>query len=151
MARVLIIGYGNTLRGDDGAGVRAAEALTPLLPECRCFTAAQLSAEHAEDLANADLAILLDADVRAQTVTFRTVEEGRGAGEPRSHSASPEFLLDLCRRVYGRVPERLVVAGIPAATFEFSEELTPRTSAAVDECVRRVVADVHAFLAAHPA
>jgi len=26
-ARVLVIGYGNTLRGDDGLGQRAAEAL----------------------------------------------------------------------------------------------------------------------------
>jgi hydrogenase maturation protease len=147
MPRVLIIGYGNTVRGDDAAGVRAVETLARELPQCECMTVAQLSAEHAEDISRADIAVLVDADVHASEVTVRTIAEGHGSGEPRSHAASPEFLLDLSRQIYGRVPQRMLVVGIPATSFDFSEQLTPQTASAVEESVRRVKAEVERFFA----
>jgi len=60
----LIIGYGNTLRGDDGAGPRVAEVVAGWsLPNVRAISAAQLTPELAEALAGAEVVIFVDAQV----------------------------------------------------------------------------------------
>ena len=47
----LVIGYGNTLRGDDGVGPRVAEAIEKLnLPGVRTLVCQQLSPEHADPI-----------------------------------------------------------------------------------------------------
>jgi hydrogenase maturation protease len=61
MARVLIVGYGNPLRGDDGLGWHAAEALRAALPEAEILAVHQLTPELAEDASRAELVIFLDA------------------------------------------------------------------------------------------
>ena len=69
----LVIGYGNTLRGDDGVGPRVAEAVGKLnLPGVRTLICQQLSPEHAE----------LISQARAVVTTRRkSVESDGGAGD----------------------------------------------------------------------
>jgi hydrogenase maturation protease len=59
----LVIGFGNPLRGDDGAGWRAAELIAADL-RARGVTVVgrhQLTLELAEDVSEADIVMLVDA------------------------------------------------------------------------------------------
>jgi hydrogenase maturation protease len=63
-AKLLVIGYGNTLRGDDGVGPRVAEAVERLqLPGVRTLICQQLSPEHAEMISQAERVVFVDAAV----------------------------------------------------------------------------------------
>ena len=66
--RVLIVGFGNTLRRDDGVGVRAAELLAadPRLATrpVEVRAAYQLLPEMALDMGSVSLVIFVDADLR---------------------------------------------------------------------------------------
>jgi Ni,Fe-hydrogenase maturation factor len=62
--RVLLIGYGNPLRQDDGAGWAVAEAISRhWRHQIKVVTGQQLVPEWAFDLADADLAFLVDAAI----------------------------------------------------------------------------------------
>ena len=60
---VLVIGYGNPLRGDDGAGWKAAELLAedPRLAGAVVLARHQLTPELADDVSRASLVVLVDA------------------------------------------------------------------------------------------
>jgi Ni,Fe-hydrogenase maturation factor len=60
---VLIIGYGNPLRSDDGVGWQAAELLTddPRLADAQILACHQLTPELAEDVSRAGFVVLIDA------------------------------------------------------------------------------------------
>ncbi|MGF1587982.1 MAG: hydrogenase maturation protease [Pleurocapsa sp.] len=63
----LVIGYGNTLRSDDGAGQSAANQIAAWgLPNVRSLAVHQLTPELAEDIANADTVIFVDAVISAK-------------------------------------------------------------------------------------
>src|SRR3954471_3504710 len=60
--KVLVIGYGNTLRSDDGVGPHIAiEAAAWGLPRLETIAVPQLTPELAELLASAELLIFVDA------------------------------------------------------------------------------------------
>ena len=72
MVKSLVIGYGNSLRSDDGIGVRVAEIVADwYLPEVRSLCLPQLTPELAADLAKVDLVIFVDA---CQTLDSDTVK-----------------------------------------------------------------------------
>jgi hypothetical protein len=60
---VLVVGYGNPLRGDDAVGWRVAESIVsdPRLAGAHVMTAHQLLPELAVELGEAGLAVLVDA------------------------------------------------------------------------------------------
>jgi Ni,Fe-hydrogenase maturation factor len=64
---VLVVGYGNSLRGDDGAGWHAAARLAadPRLTGARVLARHQLTPELAAEVATASLVVLVDATTDA--------------------------------------------------------------------------------------
>ncbi len=142
MERVLVIGYGNTLRGDDGLGPRAAEELESRwagrgLAHLFCL---QLTPELAMDLAEVDAVLFLDAscDLSPGEVDCREVTPPLADGTARSftHHMKPDTLLGLCRDLFGHSPRAwLVTAG--AADFDGGEKLTPTAEAALPRMVAR--------------
>src|SRR5690242_16044076 len=63
---LLIIGYGNTLRRDDGVGPRVAEAVESMaLPGVRALPCPMLTPELADPIARAQRVIFVDAAVDA--------------------------------------------------------------------------------------
>jgi hydrogenase maturation protease len=121
---VLVIGYGNTLRGDDGIGPAVAEAVAALgLPGVRVLAVHQLTPELAAELAECRLAVFVDAAASGEPVTAVRLEE-KAAGGVLAHAADPRGLLALARAVYGRVPEAWLVTAA-GADFGFRDGLTP--------------------------
>jgi hydrogenase maturation protease len=117
--KCLIVGYGNTLRGDDGIGPRVAlDVRERLTVPVDVRVEHQLSPELAEDLAAVDVVVFLDACPAsyASVVTVRQIEPAPFCRDAVAHTAGPAQLLGLTQAVYGCAPEAYVVA-LPAHDF----------------------------------
>ncbi|MDW8308397.1 MAG: hydrogenase maturation protease [Verrucomicrobiales bacterium] len=135
---LLVIGYGNTLRGDDAAGPRVAEAVEALrLPGVRVIACHQLTPELAEPIAQADRVVFVDAavapprKVRLRRLTPRTT------AQPMSHATDPRALLTLARELFGRVPRAWWLT-IPAVRFDFGESLSATTRRGIALALKRI-------------
>jgi hydrogenase maturation protease len=142
---VLIIGYGNLVREDDGLGCHAARRLGELLDErrARVIEAAQLMPEHAEDASRCALLILIDAckDAPAGHIHCRPIEpraDAPGAGQPITHHLDPQGLLDLARALYGASP-RAFVFTVGGAAFGYGEGLSPAVKRSFEELIARIM------------
>jgi len=138
MNNVLVIGYGNTLRGDDAAGVKAAQLISQHHPEIICVCMHQLMPELAEQIAECDIVFFIDAQKDITQPNVQLIEPSIEADQPRTHFISPESLLTLSQQLYQHTPAKAYLVGIPASQFEFSEELSARTQQAVNECCAMV-------------
>ncbi len=138
----LVIGYGNTLRSDDGAGViaatRLAEQASTLQQAPRVIAAQQLTPDLAENIASAAQVVFVDAYAADQRDAGLRVESlSRGDTQPSAaldHHADPAALLRLADRLYGKRPTAWVI-GIPAFRFDIGESASPATLHRIDEAV----------------
>lgn len=123
--RILVIGYGNPGRLDDGLGPAFADALEALdLPDVTCDADYQLSVEHAELVAAHDVVVLVDAALDGPApFSIRTIEPQTELSFS-THSVSPAALLGLARDLFGHCP-RGYLLGIRGYEFnEFGERLS---------------------------
>ena len=100
--KVLAIGFGNTLRGDDGAGCELATILERSEPGVIVLVRHALVPELATALAGADGVLFLDARAGPERgrIHSTAVTPAEGAGAP-GHGLTPDRLLDLSRTLYG--------------------------------------------------
>ena len=68
---ILVIGYGNELRRDDGLGPRVAASLAG--PGVRALAVRQLTPELAEEVATARLVVFVDARVNPPAATVEVM------------------------------------------------------------------------------
>ncbi|QDG75904.1 hydrogenase maturation protease [Labrenzia sp. PHM005] len=131
---MLLIGYGNPGRGDDGLGPAFSETMAAKgLPSWEIDTDYQLVAEHAFDVSQHDLVVFADAEIGASVpYSFREIKPG--AQEVLgSHSLVPETVLALCQTLYGAEP-RAYVLGISGKDFgEVKEGLSAEAQANLAE------------------
>jgi hydrogenase maturation protease len=123
---ILVIGYGNTLRRDDGAGWKAAEEVARWgCPSVRVLTRALLTPDLADEIEGADLVVFIDAraDRPESGVLLEPVSPPAGAQVSLLHASSPAMLLGLCRALSGRAPEAFLLS-IPAEDLGFGEDLS---------------------------
>ena len=102
MSKVLVIGYGNTLRGDDAAGVKAAELISKHHPEIICVVVHQLVPELSEQIAECDTVFFIDAQQGITQPNVRLIKPSMEADQPHTHFISPESLLSLSQQLYKR-------------------------------------------------
>lgn len=135
---LLVIGYGNTLRGDDGVGPRVVEAVAALhLPGVRTLICQQLSPEHAAPISLAQTVIFVDAAVDApREVQMRRLEPVDTL-QPMAHATDPRTLLALARDVFGHVPQAWWLT-IPAVKMDFCETLSAETRRGLEEAVNKI-------------
>ena len=134
-ADVLIIGFGNPLRGDDGAGPEAARRLAAR--GFRAIAVHQLTPELAEPVAAAREVWFLDADRRVAPGEIAVVPIDEAAAGPLEHHATPAALLRLAREVYGAAPNARL-AGLGGANFDLTDRLSPAAEAAIETVVQRL-------------
>ncbi|AFY66411.1 hydrogenase maturation protease [Geitlerinema sp. PCC 7407] len=126
MMDYLIIGFGNTLRGDDGVGPQVAEAIAQWqLANVRSRSVHQLTPELAAEIAQAQTVIFVDATVQGETVQWRAIAAGAEA-PCTAHYADPRSLLVISQILYGRSPQAYELL-IPAVDFSFGETLSETT------------------------
>ncbi len=141
MAEVLIIGYGNPLRGDDAVGWQAAERLRERIRDgkVQIVTSHQLTPEMADPISRAHRVIFIDADCdnKEGEIAFRRVEPDRSASELFSHQLTPEVLLGVASRLYGGCADGVLIS-MGAGSFEYGAELSEAVRTALPELLERV-------------
>jgi hydrogenase maturation protease len=160
MRSLLIIGYGNPLRGDDGVGWHAAHELdrTICAPHVRVRACHQVTLDLAEPISQADAVIFIDAcepmadatgtiSPRARQLPggdrlfLQPVHPDPAPPGISSHHLTPAALLTSTHVLYGTCPEA-VQFGIVGTTFDYTEAL----SAEVAACIPRLVAHIQRIL-----
>ncbi|MBV8192633.1 MAG: hydrogenase maturation protease [Alphaproteobacteria bacterium] len=140
--RVLVLGYGNPGRQDDGLGPAAAEEMARLgWPRVSVQDNYQLVIEDAADIAEHDVVWFVDAARSgAEPYEIRRLRAGPDLAFT-SHLLKPETLLAIVEQYYGRSPDAYLLA-IRGYEFEFLEGLSERASgnlaAAVTAMRRRI-------------
>jgi hydrogenase maturation protease len=135
--RVLLIGVGNELRGDDGVGPHVARAVRGAVP-WRILIVHGLTPELADDLAGCDVALVVDAhaDPSLDRPAW-TIHPPPGDAVPRGafgHALDVPSLLALTQLLHGRAPTCGTLA-LPARSFELGQTFSPLTARAAEEAV----------------
>jgi hydrogenase maturation protease len=127
----LIIGYGNTIRGDDGAGYQIAEAVAQWnFNHVGSLAVHQLTPDLAEAIAQANTVIFVDAVATLSEVKIEQLEPN-DAESFTVHYAEPRSLLALTYALYKVIPTAYQIF-IPAVDFSFGETLSPVTQKSVE-------------------
>ena len=126
-ANVLLIGYGNPGRQDDGLGPAVASAMEKLsLTGVTVDANYQLTVEDAEAVSRHRVVIFADADARgSEPFSFRAIHPRAGLSFS-SHSLEPAAVLAMARELFGAEPEGYLL-GIRGYRFdELNESLTEK-------------------------
>lgn len=125
--RILLIGYGNPGRGDDGLGpALAAEIERLALANVTVEIDYQLTVDHAALIAAHDAVVFADA-MMGLTDPFRFSEIG--TAEPTalgSHQVTPEAAMALAKLLFGHRPPAWMLAIAGDQFGEVKEGLSPR-------------------------
>lgn len=139
--RVLVIGYGNTLRGDDGFGPAVASLLEKQVGEkSTILTPQQLTPDLAEKAAGHSLTVLIDAEEGDEPgyVHHRIIQAPARAAVTYQHHITPEMLAGVALALYGVEPE-IHLFSVESASFEIGEGLSPAVSDAVGTVLQQIL------------
>ncbi|WP_017304994.1 hydrogenase maturation protease [Spirulina subsalsa] len=136
----LIIGYGNTLRSDDGAGQKIAETVESWgLEGVSSLAVHQLTPELAAEMAQSRQVIFVD--VYPNTGDSNGVQvtpiNPKNSHSPLGHASNPQSLLALCQVLYRVTPASYWVL-IPAENFEFGESFSPLTTQNIPRALEEI-------------
>ena len=124
---ILVIGYGNSLRSDDGAGVFVAEKLAQEnIPGIKVMTAHQLHVELLEEAIQCEKVILVDAGDQEGGVLLRKVAPSGQTPIASSHHLGPELFYGLAQKIYNKKLD-LYVCSIKGENFEMGDKLSSST------------------------
>jgi hydrogenase maturation protease len=152
MPSVLLIGYGNISRRDDGVALHILQRLRTrlgLVPSeldedadgeldasLAMLAVHQLGPELAETIVGYDAVVFIDAHVEG--VAWEPVhwQEIAPAYRPNivTHHLRPDSVLALCVSLYGHGPRGFVLS-VLGTDFDFGEELSADTSAFADQAM----------------
>jgi hydrogenase maturation protease len=123
--QLLVIGYGNELRRDDGVGPKVAASVAKWnLPGVRALICHQLMPELADPIASAERVVFVDASVgEAYAVQMRDIEPSNSL-QIVTHAADPRSLLALAKQTFGHCPPASWLS-IPIQDLDFGDELSP--------------------------
>ena len=127
-AKILIIGYGNPGRQDDGLGVMLVDELHSWADKAHMdyvYTDSnyQLNLEDSATISDFELVIFADAS-RADISDFKLVElESSPEADFTMHAVSPGFILHVCEQIFHRRPKAFLLH-IKGYEWEFMAQPT---------------------------
>lgn len=134
--QILVYGYGNPGRQDDGLGPALVERLEKeRIPGVVTDSNYQLQIEDAVAVSQGDVVIFVDAAVDGDEPFAFTELEPSDEVSFTTHAVSPGSILSLCRDMYGKTV-RAYVLGIRGYGWEFVEKLTPKAEKNLEEAYR---------------
>lgn len=138
MSGILIIAYGNAMRGDDAVGLHAARELERQFrddPEVDIVACQQLMPEMADDISGSELVIFLDAccgeepgTVRCKHISPANVPVGL------THHLDPQSLVSAAEQLYGEAPQAICIT-LAGWSFEASNRLSKSAQLRLPELV----------------
>ena len=129
---VLVLGYGNPGRQDDGLGPAVANAIDRLgLPGVTAYDNYQLNIEDAMDVGAHDVVWFVDAAKTGAAPYAVSALAPVGTIAFTSHIMQPQTVLAIAQQCYGRAPPAFLL-GIRGYEFEFIEALTAAATENLD-------------------
>lgn len=139
VASALVIGYGNDLRTDDGAGRWVADQIDGLeLEGIEVRSVPQLTPELALAVSGRDAVVFVDASVDTTELTIERVEPSGSASDVMTHHGNPATLLSMVPSV-GDMPAEAWIVSIPARDLSMGFEMTVKTQEAAEAAVSAIV------------
>jgi len=135
--KILLIGYGNPGRLDDGLGPAFAKAVEELAtPGVTVDVDYQLNVEAADEAAKHEIVVFADADTNGpEPFWIKEIHAGEPQVSFSSHSMSPEGVLALARDLFHAAPKAYLL-GIRGYEFnEFGQNLSPGAQANLNEAI----------------
>lgn len=136
---ILVIGYGNSLRSDDGVGQRVAKEIRGWgMPNVTAIAVHQLTPDLVEPLAKVDEVIFVDVYPTSanQNVQVRSLELAQ-SGVTTGHWCAPQVLLAMVQALYGYHPEAWWVM-VPGVNFELGEYLSPLAERGIEAALEQI-------------
>lgn len=131
---ILIYGYGNPGRTDDGVGIAFTERINAQrYPAVSTESNYQLNAEDALAISENDIVVFVDASQKETVEHFRFY-----AIEPAheitftTHAMMPQSIVALCQELYGRKPDAYMLE-IRGYAWEMSEQLSSAAGINLDK------------------
>ncbi len=146
MKKILVLGLGNTLLGDEGVGVRVIERLATeaLAPNVELMDGGTLSFTLAGPIAEADQLIVVDAanlqkeSGAVQCFVNEAMDHFIGTGKMSSvHEVSLLDLLSITA-LSSDLPVPRALVGVQPDFVDWSETLTPAVEAGVEQAADQV-------------
>ncbi|MCX6233794.1 MAG: hydrogenase maturation protease [Bacteroidetes bacterium] len=138
--KLLLYGYGNPGRQDDGLGNEFIYLIERWiekegLPNIEVDSNYQLNIEDADAIANMDIVIFVDASIEPiKDFTLTKVNPSASRIEFTMHTVSASFILDLCHKIYERYPETYLLH-IKGYEWEFKEGITDAAQKNLDKAI----------------
>lgn len=147
MKNILILGLGNTLRGDDGVGVRVVEALQKENIEAEVKNGANLGLSLLEVIRDYQKVIIVDAvDMGRPPGTVEKIlgEDLLKLGASQSFSLHEMGLLEILKigQSLNEDFRNVVVYGVQPKELKEIEQLTPEVEAKVPEVISLIKKEV---------
>ena len=127
--KILVYGYGNPGRQDDGLGIKLSEQIELWVKDENIAGVEvdynyQLNIEDADRISGMDIVLFADASTEPiDEFVLTKVNPDDSSIEFTMHAVSPAFVLDLCRKLYAKCPETYLLH-IKGYEWEFKEELS---------------------------
>jgi len=151
--RILVIGYGNPLRSDDGIGWRVAEELQARLKtsHVEVIQCHQLEPELAEKLRDAAMVVFVDAAAEGSSGEWNHHRlTATKSSAVFSHGPTPAALLALAADLYGASPEAHLFT-VCGSSFGYGEHLSTDVKRTLPSVVTEIEALLRAADTAHSA
>ena len=137
--KTLIIGYGSTLRRDDGVGYMLAEGLMETMPEDVVIARQLLTPDLAEPVSQSEQVIFIDACAKTppgEVGVRQITPKGENWGA-FVHEMSPEVLLDCVKDIYGQLPQAWLIT-IGGEDFSIGEGLSAKVASVCPQVLREI-------------
>lgn len=145
--KTVVLGVGNVIMGDEGAGVRCVEWLeSRVAKDITLIDGGTSTHELLGELENLDLLVIVDAVVTSEPPGTVVRLEGDRIPSAFSNKLSPhqhginDLLANLA--LLGRSPKRLVLFGVQPKTIALGLELSPEIAAAIPVLGARVLEEL---------
>jgi hydrogenase maturation protease len=152
--QILVLGYGNPDRQDDGVAWHILHALAfqlhlpapdsyedefPSNNRLDFVFTLQLTPEMAEQIAPYERVCFVDAHTGSIAAEVQLVAvEAQFQQSPFTHHLTAQSLLSMCQMLYGKTPQAALVS-VLGYQFEFERQLSAETAALVPEAVAKIL------------
>lgn len=136
MNKILVIGYGNILRSDDGAGYKIAELISQKFPHITTIASHDLKPEYAELLAQHQVVFFIDASIECEELEIEEIKSISSSEIENSHHLKPSQLVYLSKKLFNNIPQKILLAKIPAYNLEFGNEFSTLTQNSINSFIQ---------------
>lgn len=142
MNKVLVIGYGNSLAGDDALGFNIVSIISGEIGSKGIDVkyVHQLMPEHAAEVAEYDMVIFIDAETGGKPGTMH-VREIKKCHLHDTSAAAHEYTLDsillLSEKLYSALPKVYLIT-VTGSNFDLGEKLSREVAARVPDVLKEI-------------